>query len=215
MSTDNHDHDPTLDPRTCGRIDRLEAAVQAMSSGGALPIAMPAPAPATIDITEHLAAIERAAAAEIDAIMEAGRRASAGLQEIADALAPAPPPEPPSETAIVTLPAAPRTEAAPGWIKGITERVDEAIDDEPITIAQPAPEPVRAQVFREEKVIVADEWGKAEIRYQLALQAFNGSSNAKAMMSEAAHRRGISVEELAKRIIDERRQVEHDVMAEF
>ena len=52
---DNHDLDPTLDPRTCARIGRLEEVLSALSAGKPLPPLTPARG----DIEARLVAIER------------------------------------------------------------------------------------------------------------------------------------------------------------
>lgn len=99
------------------------------------------------------------------------------------------------------------------------EPIVEAVIEEPVMIQQeptPTPPPVpKTVVISETKTIRDDTWAKAEVRYQLAIQAKNGSSYAKGLMKEAAARRNMTVMELAEAILAERREQEHLVMSEF
>ena len=187
MTTSDHEHDPTLDPATCRRFDRIEAALAKLGTAAGFEV-QDVVAP-TIDITPQLAAIEKAETDAIEAVQSAGRLAVEGLRSLMA--------EPVAAPIIVEeLPPAPVTEPSSGWVKGLTARVDEEMADEAAPV-QP------------------DEWGKAEIRYQVALQAANGSTSAKGMMAGAAERRGVTIDELARQIIEDRRRIERDVMASF
>jgi len=189
-TTHDHEHDPTLDPATCRRFDRIEQALAQLSTAAGFEVQTPTVP--TIDIADKLAAIERAETDAIEAVQNAGRLAVEGLRSLMDEAQAAP-------VTVEEPPPAPPSEASSGWVKSLTARVDEEMADE-------APRPI---------AVTPDEWGKAEIRYQVALQALNGSAHAKAMMAEAAARRDVSVEALAQQIVEARRKTERDVMAEF
>lgn len=54
---EDHDHDPTLDPRTCRRIDALESAVMGLSGGTVVPFQPIAPDMQT-RLAEHNARVQ-------------------------------------------------------------------------------------------------------------------------------------------------------------
>jgi hypothetical protein len=82
---------------------------------------------------------------------------------------------------------------------------------------QTAPEPANQHTTFEEHrhLAVEDRWAKPFARYQIALQAVNGSVRAKRRLSGAAERRGIPIDDLARQIIDEWDQIEQQIMAEY
>jgi hypothetical protein len=132
-----------------------------------------------------------------------------------------PPPQQPQSDALAPpthqeqLPPLPAAGPDAGWVKRITARIDAG--DEAVPTDQPMAPPPTTQVVvtREEKVFADSEYGKAEIRYQVALQAINGSTYAKQLMANAAERRGVGVLDLANAIIEERRSTEQRVMSEY
>lgn len=220
---EHHDHDPTLDPKTCRRLDRLEAAVAALQNGTTGPsVTAPVTDPGTearlaaleqrtsaatpaapVDINPQLAAIERAATAEIDAIRSAARLAADGLRDLGLAIA-----APISEHAQDRLPPAPTTPAAPGWIKQITERADEPMAEDR--------GPMRVEVHHDEKVIGGrEEISRSDILYQAALKALNGSSYVQRLLAPAAAKRNMGVIDLAKLIVAEHEEIERRVIAEY
>lgn len=64
-------------------------------------------------------------------------------------------------------------------------------------------------------VVVDDEWAKSEIRYQVAVRAYNGETEASMMLKPAADRRGVSVKDLAIKIMQDRAATEQKVLSEF
>jgi hypothetical protein len=82
---------------------------------------------------------------------------------------------------------------------------------------QTAPEPANQHTTFEEHrhIAVEDRWAKPFARYQIALQAVNGSVRAKRRLSGAAERRSMSIDDLARQIIDEWDQIEQQIMAEY
>lgn len=167
-------------------------------------------------LDQHMRMIDEAGAIAIDRIREAAEQAAATLAqqargaEGAGNAAPQPSPGP--------LPPAPATEPQQGWVKDVLQRVDEEDGmPQPVTNTEaPAPQPVTATFVADTKTLrVDDEPAKAEVRYQLAIQALNGSVYAKQLLAGPAGRRGVSVEALATAILEERRQTEQRVMAEF
>lgn len=140
------------------------------------------------------------------------------------------------EAVIDVDPAPPLVDESPPLTPGDWRKAIQAMDDEDFGIGQEAdpepevepelelpepviekPEPVKSQtvVITEEKTITDSVWGKAQIRYETAIQAFNGNSRARALLMLPAERRGISVLELAEEIMRERDETVQQVMSEF
>ena len=85
----------------------------------------------------------------------------------------------------------------------------------PVPAETPAPLPESGWVRNLLNAADTDDWGAAEIRYQIAMQALNGSLPAQRMLQGPAERRGLTVEALARQILSERREQEQRVMSEF
>lgn len=93
------------------------------------------------------------------------------------------------------------------------------LEPEPIFEGEPVefvPPPVpRTIVVSERKTGTDETWGKAQIRYEVAIKAKNGSALAKGLLMTAAERRGVSVEELADEILRQHEELVQRVMSEF
>lgn len=77
------------------------------------------------------------------------------------------------------------------------------------------PQVSKTVVIAEQKTIDDSSWGKAEIAYQVAIQAKNGSAIYRGFLVEPASRRGMSVDDLADEIIRSRHETVQRVMSEF
>lgn len=97
-------------------------------------------------------------------------------------------------------------------IEGIEQT---AAQTAPATPEMPKPLPESGWVRDLLSAADTDDWGAAEIRYQIAMQALNGSLPAQQMMQAPAERRGLTVEALARQILKERREQEQRVMSEY
>jgi len=101
------------------------------------------------------------------------------------------------------------------------EATDEpVIEEKPQVLVEPSPPPpeppaTKTVVIAEQKTIDDSSWGKAEIAYQVAIQAKNGSAIHRGLLVEPAARRGLSVEDLADEIIRKRHETVQRVMSEF
>lgn len=126
---------------------------------------------------------------------------------------------------------------APGDWKAAMGRVEAAEAEEegvppaelpPIELMEPpgfepemyAPDPIpppvpRTIVMAEQKTITDSWWGRAEIAYQVAIQAKNRSVLHRGLLIGPAERRGVSVDALVDHIIRERDETVQRVMSEY
>ena len=89
-------------------------------------------------------------------------------------------------------------------------------EQEPVFVAPSAPPPASSSVtYREEKTIQDETGWRAEIRYQVAVMAKNGSHKARQKLVGPARRRNVQVAELVEQIIQEREALEHKVLEDF
>lgn len=184
-----------------------KAALEARKHAPAVAASQEDGAPASLDVGPYLAAIEAASAREIDAIRQVATLAADGLRDLGQSI-PTPTPIATQQTIADAMPPAPATPPVSGWIKQITERVDEDMGE-----AAPA---VRVEMVRDEKVLTSlEEVGRAEMRYQTAIKALNGSTHAQRLIAPAAAKRDMAVLDLAKLIVAEHEELERRVMAEY
>lgn len=113
---------------------------------------------------------------------------------------------------------------APGDFRAAMERVAAAEQQEadippdelpPIETGFEEPQVSKTVVIADHRTIDDSSWGRAEIAYQVAIQAKNGSAIYRGFLVEPALRRNMSVEDLADEIIRQRHETVQRVMSEF
>ena len=129
---------------------------------------------------------------------------------------PEPASEPPEPTAPIPTGSPPPDDPIAQAI-ATQARVVPATDAEPVFIAPSSPQPAASSVttYREEKTVVDETGWRAEIRYQVAVMAKNGSHKARQKLVGPARRRGVNVADLVEQIIQEREALEHKVLEDF